>query len=326
MRTSAIIAGLLTLTATFLGLNAAQAGTCVDSTSHPYVAVDHFDPFGHVGAVRNFSVRFNQNVSSSGPVYVQFVDRSISMGGFRIGDDLGPYTIQANSGNVVVVSTGDMRPPSLVGANSSWTAINFGGHRPTADSDFQLRIAPGSAPAGVYDKVLDVRVACQRQNGGWDYTTLPGAVEIHVAVDNLIKLVGGHEASIDLGDLPINGPPAQGMTLVGLRASGPFDLSVSSQAGEAAGVRSGLMVRNDSQGTSDADKIPYQISINGTGLNNSRRNLRCSNEVDALRVGVVTGASPGANKNAGAYHDTIKVTVTPNFYGNPIPDGSCSVR
>ena len=306
----------------------AQATTttaCVDSTSHPYVAIPRFDPFGGTGATRNFTLSVHGQGSNNHPAYVQFVDHeAIGGGGLRIGGDLGPYSIVAATGQQVVVPLGDLRSPGASVQSSPWVSVPLSQHG--AMLDFQLQVNPDTAPAGVYDQVLDLRVACPSSHGGYDYVTIPDVAEIHVAVDDIVKLVGDHSPTLDLGDLAVDGSPAVGQELVGVRASGPFNVDVRSQGGVALGAAGGMLVRTSTNGSSDDDRIPYQISVQGLAMNGAQGRYRCGDGVGAVAVAARTGNSPGNGKHAGIYRDTIEVTLTPDFLGSSVDGSHCTAR
>jgi hypothetical protein len=301
-------------------LAACPASACIDSTSHPFVNVERFDPFGAGGAVRNFSLSLRGPGGTGQHAYVQLVDHDAQGGAFRIGGELGPYTIVAATGQAVLAQQGDTRPPGMSNLNSPWVAVNPGAHGEMVN--FQLQINPDIVPAGVYDKVLDLRVACPSGHG-YTYTIVPAVVEIHVAVDNVVKLVGGHNARLDFGDLAIDGPPSKAQELVGLRASGAFNIAVRSEGGVIAGANSGVMMRENAGGLTDADRIPYRVNVQNLPMNGAEAHYRCGGAVGAISIAVQTNPSPGAGKHAGTYRDILHVTLTPDFYGQVVDEGRC---
>ena len=300
------------------------AEACVELVSPAMVVIDHFDPFGGSGSVRSFPLTLAARGSASRPVYAQFIDRRTRGRAHQISGLIGPYRITAANGHEIVSDIGDLRAPNAAGIDGTWTAFALSGPGNSEMQTLSLQIDPSTQPAGIYDESLDLRVACPRTGGGFDYVTIPNALDLRVAVDNVVKIVGSRSLRIDLGELTTDGPAAKGMATISLLASGPYDLRVRSTSADHDSLHRGLLIREGAASKpGKADQIPYGFQIGGLGQAKPDGDWRCPGSNKNLTVAVATDPVPGASKNAGNYRDVLEVTITPNFYGGSVGEGFC---
>lgn len=291
------------LAALLASVASAQCVT-VDSVVVPQIRVDPLDATGTAAVVQSFQLTFRRAATGSDPVTVryQIVDED-SAGLSRVGLSRGPLVEWTTSDSARDV--GALRNESYALMRSG--VVVLAENQPAEQRQVAVRLSDLRAdlPAGLYREQFTVRFWCEQDETAAPFES-PGVVAVSVAVPNVLSasLAGASpRGEVDF----LNFEARERTVQVSVRSTGPFRVAARSANG-------GYLLREGVTGQgARADQIRYAASFagepldlsSGSGRTLSRAGLIGRNIPIDLRVEDVS------ENRAGAYSDTLYVTLTP---------------
>lgn len=293
----------LAVGAMLCGTAAAAQCVSVDPVIVPDIRVDPLDAAGPAQAVQPVTLTFRRTGADAVPIKVlyQIVDEDSPVQS-RVGATAGPQVEwrSDDSSRTIGASRGD----AYALLRSGTVTLNVDDASKQADLRMFLTDLREDLPAGVYREQFTVRYWCDEADAAAPYE-IPGIVTATVQVPNVLSAnVAGASAR---GEIDFLDFAALSRSLsISVRSTGRYEVSARSENG-------GVMLREGSTARAAADVIPYDVRFGGERLaleENAvlgRPTAGLAGEQIPLEV-VVQDVS---SKRAGAYTDTLILTLTP---------------
>lgn len=299
-KASAVLIGSLAT----LGGGAVAHASCI--TVQPAVINEvRLDPLAVGGPgqlLQPFSLIFNRATAQGEPltVHYQIVDE----------DSVLRARVGASSGPAVEFQSRDTNREATVSRHEGFTPLRAGrvvmeADHVSAQAELFLRLTDlrEDMGAGVYREGFTVRYWCDADNPA-PYEAA-GVILATVVVPNVISAnIAGASASgeIDFLDFALPSRRLQ----VSVRSTGPFEVTARSLNGGAL-LREGAGPAGDA-----ADQVRYQAWIDGRPLSLSGSNLPFERAgMTGRLLSLDVEVESVADKRAGAYADTLLLTLTP---------------
>ncbi|MDO9337898.1 MAG: hypothetical protein EON95_08345 [Caulobacteraceae bacterium] len=280
----------------------AQCAT-VDPVIVPQVRVDPLDAGGPAELVQPFVLTFRRAGVDTTPIVLryQIVDEDSSAQS-RIGRSQGPtveWQSQDSSRDI-----GAFRSEGYALLRSGQALLGEKDQATQRTLSLRLTNLRDDLAAGVYREQFTIRYWCGAQDNTLPYEA-QGIVAVSVAVPNVLSasIAGASpRGEIDFLDFAALTRSLQ----INVRSTGPYQVSARSLGG-------GALVREGSAGSTDsADRIAYRATLDNEPLNpgEAARPQRRAGLV-GRRMTLDVAVEDIGDKRAGAYADTLLVTLAP---------------
>ena len=284
------------------GAALAQCAT-VDPVIVPQVRVDPLDAGGPAELVQPFVLTFRRVGIDTTPVTVryQIVDEDSSALS-RVGRSQGP-TVEWQSQDSAR-EIGAFRSEGYALLRSGQAVLGDKDQATQRTVSMRLTNLRDDLAAGVYREQFTIRYWCGEQDSTLPYEA-QGIVAVSVAVPNVLSASisgGSSRGEIDFMDFAALSRTLQ----INVRSTGPYQVSARSIGG-------GALVREGAAGSSDpADRIAYRATLDNAPLSpgEAARPQRRAG-LAGRRMALDVAVESIADKRAGAYADTLLVTLSP---------------